>query len=289
MKPKPYKIISKFFILAIAFLLFQCATLQEIANIQRPVLKLDDVRLSDLSLNDIDLIFEVKIDNPNPMAINLAGFDYDFLLNGNSFISGQENNNLSIAAKGSSKMSIPLSLKFADIYQTYQSVKNQDSTDYKMACGFIFNLPVLGDTRVPVSKSGKLPLIKIPSLKISSLKLEKLTFTRADLNLILNLKNQNNFSFAVKNLNYNFNVNNQSWASGLSQQSIQIQSKASNEISIPISLNFMEMGRTIYNVVIGNQALNYDFQGNMNLNSSIDFLQNIDLPIEKSGQLNIIK
>jgi len=60
-----------------------------------------------------------------------------------------------IAAKAKSQLELPVSLNFKDIYQTYQSLKNQDSSDYRMQIGLTFDLPVIGRTTLPISKEGK--------------------------------------------------------------------------------------------------------------------------------------
>jgi len=190
---------------------------------------------------------------------------------------------------GKSRIEIPVSLTFNDIYKTYQSLKNQDSTTYKLACGLIFDLPVLGKTRIPISKSGNVPLIKIPKIKIGSLKLKKLTFSGADLLLNLELNNPNNFSFVLNKLNYDFVVNNKTWAKGLTQENFSIDKKGKGTLSIPISLNFRQMGSTAYNLITGNKSLDYNLKGNLDLNTSVPLLKDINLPIDRSGEINVLK
>ena len=283
------KMFKQIAITILSVILFQCAALQEFANIQKPKVTVSDVRLTGLNLQKLDLVFDVNIQNPNALSATLAGFDYDFQLGGSSFLTGNQDKQLTIESMGQSKVEIPVSLTFKEIYQTYQSLKNQDSTKYKLACGLMFDLPVLGKTRIPVSKSGDVPLLKIPKVNIGSLKMKKLSFTGADLLLNLELDNPNNFSFAMDKLNYDFKINNKTWAKGLTQEKLTINKKGKSTVSIPISLNFMQMGRTIYNIITSNQALNYNLIGDVNLNTSVPFLKNVNLPINNSGQINILK
>ena len=281
-----------FFILvitALSIILFQCAAIQELVNIQKPQITVKDVRLTGLNLQKIDLAFDVNIQNPNALSATLAGFDYDFQLGGSSFITGSQDKQLTIESMGQSQVEIPISLTFKEIYETYQSLKNQDSTNYKLACGLMFDLPVLGRTRIPVSKSGDVPLIKIPKVNIGSIKLKKISFSGADLLLNLKLDNPNNFSFALDKLNYDFAINNKTWAKGLTQEKLSVNKKGKSTVSIPISLNFSQMGSAIYNIIKGNQALNYNLQGDVDLNTSVPMLKNVSLPINRSGQINILK
>ncbi len=275
--------------LTLLLVVLSCAALQELTNIQTPRVAVDNVRLTGLNLEQVNLAFELSIDNPNALAATLAGLDYDFLLNDNSFISGQQDKQLTIAARGKSQLEIPVSLSFKKIYDTYQSLKNQDSTSYQFACGLSFDLPVLGRTRIPVSKSGQVPLIKVPDIKIRSLKLNKVTLSSADLALKLELDNPNAFSLGLDKLNYFFKINNQTWAQGLSQEKMQLNKKGKSTLSIPISLNLFEMGRTVYGLITGSSELNYNFSGNADLKTSVPLLNNFSLPVEKSGKIKILK
>ena len=102
-----------FFLLALSTLitiLFQCAALQEMVNIQKPRVTVNDVRLTGLNLQKIDLTFDVNIQNPNALSATLAGFDYDFQLGGSSFITGRQDKQLTIESMGQSKVEIPVSL-----------------------------------------------------------------------------------------------------------------------------------------------------------------------------------
>ncbi len=291
MKANYHNLLSLFTILIVfaLFQLFGCAALQQIARIQEPQVDVQNVRFTGMSFDAIDLAVDLKIQNPNPIGAKLAGFDYDFLIDDASFLKGQQNSQLSIEAMGESTIEIPLSLNFKELYNTFQSLKNLDSSAYKIICGLSFDLPVLGPTRIPVSKSGNLPMLKLPEVKIGSLKLNKITFSSADLELKINVNNPNTFNFLVNNLNYDFIINGQTWAKGLTQSQIRVQEKGESTISIPISLNFMEMGRTIYKMISGDQKLNYQLKGDLDLNTSLPLLGQVNLPIDRMGEIKILK
>jgi LEA14-like dessication related protein len=282
------RIFTIFPITALMFLL-SCATVQQLANIRKPDLNVKDVRITGLDLTKVDLAFDVQIDNPNSLSATLAGFDYDFLLNEESFLKGKQDKEMVIEAKGESIMEVPLSLNFQDLYNTYQKLKDHDSTAYTMNFGLDFNLPVLGLTHVPVSHSGYLPLIKIPSLSVKYLRLNKLNLTGANLELQLGVNNPNAFSFLLQNFKYNFAVNGQTWAEGLSQKKMSIDEKGESTISIPVSLNFLQMGQTAYQVLSGNNKIDYNFNGNLDLQSSLSLLGDVSLPISKTGEVKVVR
>lgn len=278
-----------FIIIVLLSQFFSCATLKQIANVQKPVVGVQGVRLTGMSFDALNLAFELKITNPNPISLSLAGFDYDFQIDDVSFLKGKQTKEMSIKSGGESIVDIPLSLNFNDLYSTYQSLKNQDSTKYKILCGLSFNLPVLGATRVPVSSAGMLPNLKVPEISVGSLRLNNISLNKADLELKLNVKNANNFGFLVNKLNYNFAVNGATWAKGLSDKQLKVTEKGEGTIAIPISLNFIEMGSSVYKIVSGSQKLNYQLQGSVDLNSSLPLMGRVNLPVDRAGEINILK
>jgi LEA14-like dessication related protein len=269
--------------------LFSCATLKQFANIQKPTVDVQNVRLTGMSFDALNLAFDMKITNPNPLSVSLAGFDYDFQIADASFLKGNQTKAITLKAKGESILEIPLTLNFKDLYSTFQALKNADSTKYKMLCGLSFDLPVIGATRIPVSKTGTLPNLKMPDISIGSLKLNNISLNRADMELKINVKNANTFGFLLNKLNYNFAVNGTTWANGLSDKQMQVTEKGEGTIAIPISLNFIEMDASIYKIVSGGQKLNYQLKGDVDMNSTLPLLSKVNLPIDRAGEINISK
>lgn len=274
-----------------AFILFLggCSTVSQLAKIQKPALSVEGVRFTGMNFDAVDLAFDVKISNPNQLSATLAGFDYDFKINNNSFLKGQQEQELAVAALGESIMEVPLTLNFKDLYQTFTSLKNQDSSAYQMDLGLDFDLPVLGKTRVPVSKKGFLPMIKLPAVKIASLKVNQMGLGGADLELNLEIDNPNAFSVLAKNLNYDFSVNGQSWVKGIAAEQVRIAEKGQSLVRIPVSLDLLSMGQAALQLLSGNQVVDYAFQGKMDVDTSLPMGKNINLPISKSGQLKITR
>ncbi|NOZ62154.1 MAG: LEA type 2 family protein [Calditrichaeota bacterium] len=268
-------------------LIFSCAALQQLANVQKPQVKVGQVRLTNITFDKVDLAIDLNITNPNPVAATLAGFDYNFLLNGQSFLTGNQAKQTTISANGQSTLQIPLSLTFKKIYDTYKSLKNSDNAGYKIAAGLTFDLPILGKTRIPVQKTGQLPLAKIPSIKLSSLKLKSINFSSAKVELQLKVDNPNAFSLNINKLNYDFLVNNKQWGVGQIAEALQINQKGSSIIKIPLSLNFVEIGRTVYSMLTGKSGLNYQLKGDAALTSSLKVMPQLSLPFNRTGNIKI--
>lgn len=269
-----------------------CAELNTIlksASVKKPVVTVDDVKMTNLTFQNIDLKFDLKIDNPNGIGINLAGFDYDFLLNNSSFIKGDNKEPVTIKEYGNSIVSIPISLTFQDIYNTYKNVSQKDSLNYALKTGLSFDLPVLGKTRIPISTEGMVPTIKLPSVSLASIKLDKLGFTSVDLVAAIKVDNPNAFDLGFDKFGYNLDIAGKKWLSGVSRKSVKVNNKQDTVLELPISLNVMQMGQSIINMISGDAKLDYNFSGNADLTTSIPLLKEYKFNYDKNGKIDILK
>jgi len=281
-----------FIVMIISLNLYHCSDMMKILNqsgIKKPVVKVSNARLSGLSFEQADLLFDIDINNPNAVGISLAGFDYDLLLNKQSFLKGDQKKEMEIKAQGKATVQIPLTLDFVNIYKTYQSLKQEDEVGYTLKTGLTFNLPVLGPIRVPVSTSGKVPMVKLPAISLKSIKLDRLTFTGADFNLALGIDNPNSWGVIVNALQYGLNINGSDWISGQTKDKINLASKGQNIINLPFSISFLKLGTSVYNLVANGQGLNYQLSGQGDLSSTLELLGDFKLPFDLSGKVDLSK
>ena len=235
-----------FFILSLisVFSIFymRCTTLQNLANIQKPVVSLDHIQVSGLSFNGLNLLFEVGIENPNSLAVTMAGFNYQFYLNEQLFMQGSQDSTQSILARSKSQLEIPIALDFKKIYTTYQALKDKDSSAYKMQVGLVFDLPVIGKTTIPLSKEGGIPLLKLPKISLAGLKLRNLSLTSASFELETQLENPNNLNLLITQFQYDLKINDKNWLTGVKSQAQQITSKTTQSLTIPFSISRRSTG-----------------------------------------------
>jgi LEA14-like dessication related protein len=267
-----------------------CSVLQSLtgaAQIQPPQVSFTKAELTGLSFDQADLMFNLNIRNPNRLGVKLAGFDYDFLIDGTSFLKGKQDNQIQIPALGENTIQIPLSLNFANIYQTVQNLRDTHRSAYQINCGFAFDVPVLGAVRVPVSKGGDVPMLKRPKINIGALRLKNLGFTRADLGLEIKFNNPNLFSMLLQHLEYRFDVDGKSWVTGDTQKEMQIAENGESTIEIPISLNFLQLGTSVYKAINDGGTFDYQFQGGLDLSTSVPLLDKVNLPFNLDGQIEV--
>lgn len=268
-----------------------CAIIDAIlgGGVKEPVVKIDSVDFGKVSFESLELLFNIMIENPNQLGISLSSFDYELLLNEKSFVKGDQRDGMQIAANASSRVQIPVSLKFRDILESVQSVAQQDTSNYQFKSGFAFSVPVIGDVRIPVQRSGMIPVIKAPSIHVAHFKIDNISFTGARATLALDVKNPNSFSLGLKNMHYAFSVDGTSLVEGTRESVLSMNKNEESRIEIPVSMNFLELGQSLYRILRGEQAAQFRLTGSAAFDSSLDFFQNIPLNFDTSGDLPLMR
>jgi LEA14-like dessication related protein len=288
-KARPSRPVALGLVLLLALALTQCTTLKKMSGIRKPQVQVEGVELEALSFDGARLRFDLKVSNPNPVGIHLSGFDYLFEIEQRPFLQGSETQALDISANGSSRVSVPAAFRFDDLLAHLQALSDNDESPYTMTVTFSFNLPVLGEVRVPISSSGMIPVIRVPQARLMALRLERLSLSRADLLLVLEVSNPNGFSLQLASMEYDFSVNQQEWVLGILQESTPVEAQAISRIELPLSLDFTALGGSIRQLLLGQSRLNYAFNANLGIGTSLPLLEEVMLPLHLSGEISLTR
>jgi len=216
-------------------------------KIQTPKVSLDDLAITGISAQKLDLLAKLAIDNPNPIGLSLAEMDYELELNNEPFLSGKSNEKMEVTASGKSHCKVPLSLKYDDLNRVYNSIRNQDEVPYRLKGQVKLDTPI-GAIPVPYDVRGKLPVVKPPRINAVELKLNNISLQSAKLEMGLNIFNPNNFPLIISKADYNLKMSGKNFSSGeIGSANIPPGSEA--EIKIPLSLDLVGMGNWAYNLL----------------------------------------
>jgi LEA14-like dessication related protein len=271
-----------------ALLAFGCESLRGVVDAMRkPEVRIAGTELEALSFSGLTLVFDVEIRNPNPIGIALSGFDYELEIEGNSFASGQVQDRVAIEARDRSIIPLPVKLGFAEMAQTIDAFEGKEEAAYRLSSGFVFDLPVLGRVRLPLETEGTFPVLRAPRLQVIALRMNDISLSGASLDLELEMTNRNGFRVFIESLDYRFQVDGRDWASGMRQERVRIPDYDSALLTIPIDLDFAALGRGAYQLISGGQSVEYTFEANVDVSTSLRELKEASLPFALTGQLRI--
>lgn len=275
--------IKHFIYLSLVVYLSGCAELAKHAETVKPTAQLTGARLANISFDQVDLVFDLEVENKNPIELDLAGLDYDFKIEDQSLVSGVTAKAIKLKANGTSPVELPVTLKFDDLKNLPGELWNKDKLAYDLQTTFNIMLPVIGNYAIPVSKQGELPVPKIPGIKLKGVKIKNLSFTSADLVAQVEVDNPNDFDMAVRNFNYQLNINQVQWGQGEISKSNNIPRKGKGVIDIPVKLNLLSIGSAASSLLKKGSSLEYQLKGNATLDTGLELLNGYNLPLDIKG------
>lgn len=269
--------------LSLILLLSGCALLEGEMERRTPEASVEGTRISALSFDSVDLLVDVRIDNPNPVGIELAGLDYDLRLDGERALSGKSEQRLSVPARDSGVVSLPITLGFQDLYDRLGGLRGRDEVDYAVDLGIDVDVPVLGVKRVSASASDTLPLPKLPKVSLHDVRVEHLGLSGARMLVDLGVDNPNGFGLNLDALRYSLNVDGEDWISGVLEDPSRVASHERTTLSIPVELDFATLGSGLFRMLTEGRMLDYELQGGLTGTAGESRLGQFELDFEDLG------
>ena len=143
-------------ILLIPIFLISCAGIGE-NLLQSPKLRVTNVSITNLTLNNQSIVFTLGINNPNPIPIPIRGLRYKLDLNNVEFASGFSENTINIPASGEGEMRLNISGDLISFIQKIEVI-TEGWIDYQLSGDIAL---VKSTLRFPYYKTGKLTLNSI--------------------------------------------------------------------------------------------------------------------------------
>lgn len=262
-----------------------CTALRDLANIQRPAIEYSNMRLQSINFSEAVLLFDFAVNNPNPIGITASEYNYNFLVNDNSFLSGTQDKNVNIGANGESVLQIPVTLQFSELLNTFNSLLRSSAFDYDLNTEFVFDIPGLGLQRLPVNASGSLPVPKIPRFEFAGYNVNRISLSGADMELKISVTNPNRFPISLLDAEYILDVNGREWLNTSLREAVRVSADERSEIIIPVQLDAAQMGSVLFDIMGGSTEFDYSLKGNAKIGAEIEgFSFSEDLLFNREGE-----
>jgi LEA14-like dessication related protein len=237
---------------ALLLLLPGCALLQGLFGIsQKPTAEVTGVRLADLSLTDITLIFDVTVKNPYTVALPVVNLDYKVASQAQPFLQGSTALQSSIPAGGSQVFPLSAKVVFLEVLKVLQSVRPGAMVPYQAELGISLDVPQLGRLRLPLQKDGQIPIPTIPDVSVASVNWQNLSLAGASGVLKIRVGNTNQFPVDISSFQYAFRVAGFDLARGALANAASLVPGASQEIGIGVNVSTAQAGLAIVRMLQG--------------------------------------
>ncbi|MBE0460156.1 MAG: LEA type 2 family protein [Candidatus Aminicenantes bacterium] len=229
-------------------------------------ISLEDKVIKDLRPTGLSLVFYVKISNTSKKTYELSGYSYRFVVNQKEYIrlNTSLGESIQIDARQHTLIAIPVKITYEHLFRTVSEVENKDKAVCYLMGELAFSEKGREKGRLSFAFSGEFPIFKKPDVKIVALKVNDLTIGGADINLHVKFSNQNGFELLVDRIDYEIKIGGHEIGKGWIGGDKSIEAYGEKNFSLPMLLNFFEVGKEIYAFLQQTSAL-CEFSGEVSI------------------------
>jgi LEA14-like dessication related protein len=150
---------------------------------------------------------------------------------------------------------------------------------YDAEMGLSVDVSGSGPMRLPLRKSGELPIPNLPTVEVSSFHWDTLSLSEVTGNLALDVGNTNEFPFSLRTLDYELSLAGSKVADGLNSEGLELAAGGGGTLTIPLSFSPASAGFALVNMLRGAEA-DYSILGNLAIETPFGPME---LPFDRSG------
>lgn len=255
-----------------------CAGVQQMigAAFEKPRLTYESFTPQELDLEGVTLGLRYRIDNPNAVGLKLATVDYRVDVESRQVVTGSSQTGLSIPARGSAPLELPVRVRYADIPDLVSNLIHKDTLGFQIQGNAGVSTPV-GVIGLPFSYTGQIPTPKMPGIALTGVTVRGLSLDGVTLDVHLEVRNQNGFALPVGALAYALRLGGKEVLSGANQALASVPANGKNAVTIPVQLPFAAAADAVGRLMRGAST-------DVNLNGRASF-GGVQLPVDLGGKV----
>jgi LEA14-like dessication related protein len=142
-------------ITAVGLLIFLPSCLSLV--LENPTFSLKEIEIKRFSLQEIDFLLGIEVQNPNSFELKLRALEYTVYLSGQEVGKGRLENEVSIVKSASTLVPVPLQANLRNLGDPLAFILAGKDLVYKIE-GVAIITASMGSTTLPFSKSGEIKL-----------------------------------------------------------------------------------------------------------------------------------
>lgn len=249
---------------------------------------LEDKLIREFSPDGLILDFYIGITNSSTKTYYLSGYQYRFMVEEQEFIRLQTplGNDLRIEPRGRTPIRLPVKITYQLLYDNITGLEPGSIAACYMMGEFAFSDGRRNRGRLPIAFTGEFPLFVAPQITLGEIRIKTLTVGGADIDLAVVYANQNSFELPLELIDYSVKFGGHPIGSGRIRGDGSLDTGRENTISIPLLLNFFEVGKEV-NGLLQQNSINSQFSGKIELNTAwgrmtLPFDRKVTAPVKRS-------
>lgn len=256
-----------------------------------PQLEYAQMQLTRLTAEKADMNMNMIIDNPAPIALNIDSLYYTISIEGNEVVATTYPDSLQIDANDTTMVSLPLTIYYDKLKSVLDRLEQEgrDSATYKVNATIYAENDIIPKDKFNLEVEKVLPVIRTMEVDVTNLSIEDLDFSGATIVVEALVENKNPFPSGFKDMHYSLQIEDNEAVEGSKPGTVKIPAKDTATVSIPVEIDFKEMGKSLIDLIKKGDELSYDFSLRTALVSDEHILEESEVLLKAAGKLRNLK
>jgi LEA14-like dessication related protein len=253
-----------------------------------PRVELSKIEINSITSEKMEMTANILIKNQIPISFKADSLQYRIFIGGKEVMKDYYKRSIDLKSNDTSLILLPITIFNHDLGSVLKANEREhnDSVEYRFQVSFYTNLIFRKQFKIDIKKY--LPLIHIPEIKTDRIEIKTLNFARADIQLHLSIENQNTFPLKAKDLAYQLAIEDNKLIKGTIPGLTDIKAKSETELTIPFTISFKEVGKTLFNLLKKGSNVKYKLHLLFRIESDDKLVKNSKVVIESAGSLKSI-
>jgi len=248
-----------------------------------PSVSFDRLDVQSVSFEAVEADFVFVVDNPNPVDINLARFDYALAFEEVEFLVGDDPDGLELGAVAESEVALPVGFTFESLFELVDATRGEDVIDFDLTGSFGFNTPA-GQVNLPYAADGDFPALRTPTFSFDTVRVDDLSWSGATLAIDLGVDNDHGSNLIFENFEYGIDLEGSELASGLVDDLGTVEGASTGTLTLPIDVSFADAGTGVYDVISGGGEVDLGLSASTDVDTPFGL---VPLTIDETGAVSI--
>jgi len=252
---RPPNFTSVLFAFFCAIILAGCSSLDDvIKSAPKPGARLLGASVRNLSLQSLDLVFDVEVSNPYGVSLPLLDVNYVLGSGKQQLLAGSIKPSGSVPPNGSSVVQLPARLDLAAVVTTLPGVKPGAVVPYTAEIVVIVEPPLLGEMKLPLKRSGEIPVPAVPEITLTSFDVDQLSLDRISGKARLRIRNTNQFAIDFTQIRFDLALGGKNVANTRLRNASKLPPGQATIVEIPIAFAPRAAGAGLLDLLSGGDA-----------------------------------
>jgi len=250
-----------------------------------PRLELSELEITSLTSQKTEMMVKVDIKNQLPLSFTVDSLQYRILINGIEILKNQYKKSISLKRNTSSIITLPITI-FNDSISSVMKGNEQeniDSVEFHFQGSFFTHIIFIEHFNVDIKKL--VHKISVPEVKTEHVEIDSLNFSRAVVQLLVSINNKNVFPFKADSIAYEVSIEDNQWIKGIIPGFIDIQAKSITDLTIPITISFKEVAKTLFDLLTKGNKVRYNLHLTFRIESDNNMIDKSKVILESEGSV----